>query len=190
MNILGISGSFRQASFNTSLLNAIQARLPTDWSMTITVPHGFPIYNEELRPDWPEAAQTLVQQVRDADAVIIATPEYNHSIPGGLKNALDWVSRFPEQPFKDKCVGIVGASSGRLGTVRAQAHLRQCLQCLDARVLTKPEVLVGFAPEVFSRERLDQGTDDVIRAFIESFGRFVALQLATANRYKQIEISS
>ena len=182
MKILGISGSLRQASFNTRLLEAIQRRLPEHCSMTIVVPEGFPVYNDELRPNWPEAAQAWVQLIRDADAVVVATPEYNHSIPGGLKNALDWVSRFPDQPFKEKVVGVVGASVGRLGTVRAQAHLRQCLNCLEARVLAKPEVFVGSAPEVLGAPTLDGPTDQVLRDFIAALERFTAGQLMAAQQ--------
>jgi chromate reductase len=107
--------------------------------------------------------------------VIIATPEYNYSIPGGLKNAIDWISRLPEQPFKGKRVGIMGAGSGRLGTVRAQAHLRQCFQFLDAKVLNRPEVFVGFASQVFNQGRLmDDATIAALQAFIAAAVGFVA----------------
>lgn len=182
VKVLGISGSLRQASFNTALLEAARAYLPRDWSMDIVTPRGFPIYDEELQHQgWPSAALDLAAQIRAADLVVVATPEYNYSIPGGLKNAIDWISRLPEQPFKGKTVGIMGASSGRLGTVRAQAHLRQCFQFLDARVLNKPEVFVGFAPQVFQDGRLiDDATGQAVRAFINALADFAALEKAIA----------
>jgi chromate reductase len=182
VKVLGISGSLRQASFNTALLEAARAYLPRDWSMDIVTPRGFPIYDEELQHQgWPSAALDLAAQIRGADLVVVATPEYNYSIPGGLKNAIDWISRLPEPPFKGKAVGVMGASSGRLGTVRAQAHLRQCFQFLDARVLNKPEVFVGFASQIFQDGRLiDDATGQAVQAFINALADFAAMEKAIA----------
>lgn len=174
--VLGISGSLRQVSFNTALLASTKSYLPAPWMMDIALLNDIPVYNEDLQHEgWPTAVTTLAEQIRMADLVLIATPEYNYSIPGGLKNAIDWVSRLPEQPFKGKRVGIMGASSGRLGTVRAQAHLRQCFQFLDAKVLNRPEVFVGFAGQVFNEGRLmDDATITALQAFIAAAVEFVA----------------
>lgn len=170
IKVLAISGSLRQQSYNTALLRAVQALAPQDWQVDIHVPKGYPVYDDDERQQgWPEAVQALEKAVRAADCVLIATPEYNYSIPGGLKNVIDWVSRLPDQPFKDKLVGIMGVSAGRLGAVRGQIHLRQCFQFLDSQVLSRPEVIVGNAAQVFQNGELtDDGTKDAVRAFIDA----------------------
>lgn len=168
IRILAISGSLRQQSFNTALLRAMEGMAPAEWSISLRIPRGFPIYDEDLQKQgWPAPVTGLEQDIRDADCVVIATPEYNYSIPGGLKNAIDWVSRVPDQPFKGKLVGIMGASGGRLGAVRAQLHLRQCFQFLDARVINRPEVLVGNAAQMFQDGVLaDPASREALGAFI------------------------
>lgn len=165
---LGISGSLRAASYNTALLESARQYLPSDWNLNVVVPHDFPIYAEEIQQQgWPAAVEDLALRIRSADLLLIATPEYNFSIPGGLKNAIDWISRMPDAPFKGKHVAILGASSGRLGTVRAQMHLRQCLQFLESKVLSRPEVFVGLAGEAFRDTRLvDKPAQDALQSFI------------------------
>jgi len=151
LRILGISGSLRAASYNTALLQAARELLGPDVTLEIASLRGIPLYDEDERQQgWPPAVSALGEAVRRADAVLIALPEYNFSIPGVLKNALDWVSRLPEQPFARKPVALMGASTGRLGTARAQPHLRQCLQYLDARTLNKPELFVAQAAQAFT----------------------------------------
>lgn len=173
IKILAISGSLRQKSFNTALLRALQDMAPTQWNVALHIPRGFPVYDEDLQKQgWPAPVTGLEQDIRDADCVVIATPEYNYSIPGGLKNAIDWVSRLPDQPFKGKLVGIMGASSGRLGTIRAQLHLRQCFQFLDARVIGRPEVLVANAAQMFQDGVLaDTASREALGAFIAAVQR-------------------
>jgi chromate reductase len=109
--------------------------------------NGIPVYDgdDEDANGVPQIVQDLAEQVRRAHGVLIATPEYNFSIPGGLKNATDWISRVANQPFKDKRVGIVGAAGGPLGTARSQYHLRQNLVGLEALTMSKPEMFVGMA---------------------------------------------
>ncbi len=172
--ILGISGSLRAKSYNTALLHVISDALPDDWTMEIITPIGLPLYNEEIQDEgWPTPMLHLVDKIRTADVVIIATPEYNYSIPGGLKNAIDWISRVPDQPFKNKPVGIVGAAGGRLGTVRAQLHLRQCFQFLEARVMSRPEVLIGTAHQAFSNGALvDPSSRAALQDFIDALVAF------------------
>jgi chromate reductase len=159
-SILGISGSLRAASFNTGLLRAAQELAPAGVSVTIADIGAIPLYNEEVyQAGFPAAVATLRAQVQAADAVILATPEYNYSIAAPLKNAIDWVSRPPApQPFDGKPVAIMGASAGRLGTARAQYHLRQVLVFLNAHVLNKPEVMVGAAGQAFADGRLTAQT--------------------------------
>jgi len=124
-----------------------------------------PLYNEDLheRGD-PAEVIKLKEQIAKADAVLIITPEYNYSVPGVLKNAIDWVSRPPEQPFSGKPVAIMGASPGKFGTARAQYHLRQTFVCLNAAVLNKPEVMVGGVMGLFDEN--GQMTDQPTREHI------------------------
>ena len=122
---------------------------------------AFRIYNEDVRSarlSGPGRAE-LGRRIAEADGVLIATPEYNYSVPGVLKNAIDWVSRLPDQPFNGKPVAIMGAAAGRLGTARAQYHLRQIFVFLDALVMNRPEVMVGGASRGLRRRRRDQGRD-------------------------------
>ncbi len=166
LSVLAIAGSLRKASFNRMALEVAKGLAPDGMSITIFEGLGdIPPYNEDMRGgDDPGAAVALADAVRAADAVLIATPEYNYSIPGVLKNAIDWASRAPEQPFKDKPVAIMGAAMGGLGTARAQYHLRQCFVFLDANVLGRPEVFIGSAHTKFD----DNGAlnDDVAKDLI------------------------
>jgi chromate reductase len=172
IKLLGISGSLRKGSFNSALLRAAQAQAPDGMSIEIADISEIPLYNDDVREKgYPAPAQTLREQLREADAVLIATPEYNYSIPGVLKNAIDWASRPPEQPFDGKIVGIMGASPGRIGTARAQYHLRQCFVFLNSWVLNKPEVMVGGAANVIEDGKL---TDDTTRGFVSDLLKALA----------------
>lgn len=170
-SVLGISGSLRAGSFNTGLLRAAQELAPDGMSVEIADISAIPLYNEDVyQAGFPAAVETLRAQVAAADAVILATPEYNYSISGPMKNAIDWVSRPPvPQAFNEKPVAIMGASAGRLGTARAQYHLRQVLVFLNAFVLNKPEVMVGGAGSAFTDGKLTDGTArDLIRQQLEA----------------------
>ncbi|MCP4329638.1 MAG: NAD(P)H-dependent oxidoreductase [Alphaproteobacteria bacterium] len=146
MKIVAISGSLREASFNTSLLKAAQQLAPDDMDIDIEDISQIPPYNADLHADgFPAPVLRLAERIREADAVLIATPEYNYSIPGVLKNAIDWVSRTENQPFDGKAIAIMGASMGNLGTARAQYHLRQVFVFLNGLVMNRPEVFVGAA---------------------------------------------
>ena len=150
MHILGISGSLRKDSFNTAALRACSELLPAGVTMSVFDLSAIPLYNEDVRAQGlPEPVQRLREQIRAADALVIATPEYNYSIPGVLKNAIDWASRPPEQPFDGKPVAIIGATPGGLGTSRAQYHLRQVFVYLNGQVLNRPEVFISAAPSKF-----------------------------------------
>lgn len=165
LEVLGISGSLRKDSFNTATLRAAQELAPNDMHIRIRTLEDIPVYNEDVRAAGiPAPVQALRDEIAAADAVLIATPEYNYSVPGVLKNAIDWASRPPDQPFERKPVAIMGASPGRLGTARAQYHLRQCFIFLDSLVLNRPEVMVAGARSLFDDEgRL---TDESTREFI------------------------
>jgi chromate reductase len=150
IKILGIAGSLRAASYNRSLLKAAQELLPPATSLDIFELHGIPVFSEDDEKNPPEKVKQFKARIRESDAILFATPEYNYSIPGGLKNAIDWASRpYGDSAWLGKTAAIIGASAGRIGTARAQYHLRQCCVFLDVNVINQPEVMVGNASEAF-----------------------------------------
>ncbi|MDO8648210.1 MAG: NAD(P)H-dependent oxidoreductase [Candidatus Peregrinibacteria bacterium] len=149
LRVLGISGSLRKGSLNTNLLKAAQELAPSGISVDIADISQIPPYNADIDP-FPAAVTALKKQVEAADAILIATPEYNFSITGVLKNVLDWISRpYGKCSLDDKPVAIMSASTGMLGGGRAQYHLRQVLVEMNAHAMGKPECIVTFAPEKF-----------------------------------------
>jgi chromate reductase len=153
VHVLGISGSLRKASFNAALLRAAIASAPADVAVTVADISGIPLYNEDDRAiGFPASVVRLREQIGQADALLIATPEYNFSVPGVLKNALDWASRPPDHPFAGKPLAIMGASQSMSGTMRAQYHLRQIAVFLDMHPINKPEVFVRMAAKAFDAE--------------------------------------
>ena len=166
-SILGISGSLRKASYNTAALHAAQELAPEGVTIAIADISAIPIYNDDVRAAGiPASVLALGADIARADAVLIATPEYNFSIPGVLKNAIDWISRLPDQPFKNKPVAILGASPGPVGTARAQYDLRKVFVFLDAHVLNKPEIMISNAGTRFDAE--GKLTDETSRKFLAS----------------------
>lgn len=148
LKILAIPGSLRRASLNRALARAAAELAPAGTSVEVADLRDLPLYDDDVHAaGLPAAVQALRARIADADAVFIATPEYNHGVPGVLKNAIDWTSRGSDQPWKGKPVAITGASPGGFGTVRAQLALRPTLACLDARVLANPQVHVTNAQE-------------------------------------------
>ena len=171
MKVLGISGSLRAKSFNTATLRAAAELAPAGMTVELADISAIPLYNDDDRgAGFPSSVEELSTRIRDADAVLIATPEYNYSIPGVLKNAIDWVSRVAPPPFADKPVAIMGASPSALGTARAQYDLRKVFVYLDARVLNKPEIFISGANSRFDEAgRLtDAGTRDLIAQQLEA----------------------
>jgi chromate reductase len=166
---LGIAGSLREGSYNRALLRAARELTPDGLQVAIfenETLKQIPLYNQDVRDRGdPPAVKALKDAVREANALVIATPEYNHSVSGVLKNALDWASRPPgETPLKGKPVAIMGATTGSWGTVRAQMHLREFFVDHDMPAVQEPEVLVRDAAEKFDEEgRL---THDVTRYFV------------------------
>jgi chromate reductase len=148
IRILGFAGSLRKNSYNRAILAAAANMVPEDASLEIFDLAGIPPFNQDLEKEPPETVRQLKAKVRAADALLIATPEYNFSMPGVLKNALDWGSRpYGDNVFDDKPVAIMGASSGMIGTARAQYHLRQTCVFVNMHPLNRPEVMVPFAQE-------------------------------------------
>lgn len=177
LNIVIISGSLREGSLNTALARTLIEMAPNGLRIELADIVGIEIYNQDVEKQGiPENVAALADRVVAADGIIFATPEYNYSIPGGLKNAIDWLSRLKPQPLAKKPVGIVGASMGALGTARAQYHLRQTLVFLDAYAMNKPEVFVAAAHTKFDETgRLtDDATRKVLASFLDSFASFVS----------------
>ena len=179
IDIVGICGSLRGASINRMLLNLAGECLPSvstlqehDWS-------EIPPFNADVMAHGlPASVVALRERIRQADAVIIATPEYNFSVPGMLKNALDWVSRGDDQPLQHKPVAILSATPGPLGGARVQYDLRKVLLFMNAAVLVKPEVFVGFAPQKFdaSGHCTDATTRGFVQAQMDAFVQHIARQ--------------
>ena len=165
IHILGISGSLRKASYNTAALRAAQELVPEGMTLEIFDLTPIPLYNEDIREKGlPPAVEDFRNRIKSTDGLLIVTPEYNYSVPGVLKNAIDWASRPPDQPFDGKPIAIMGASPSFLGTARAQYHLRQCFIYLNGIILNRPEIMIANAPSKFDGEgRLtDQKTRELI----------------------------
>ncbi len=176
-DILGISGSLRQASYNTALLRAAEGLMRTDMSMEIFDLSPLPMFSQELENPFPESVVHFRTLLAQADAVLIAAPEYNASISGVLKNAIDWASRPPQNPLNGKPVAIMGASKGNFGTLRAQLHLRQILTHVGALPLGKPEVLVARAEQVFNAEGklVDPATGGYLQDLLTALASWIQL---------------
>ncbi|MCS7235965.1 MAG: NAD(P)H-dependent oxidoreductase [Armatimonadota bacterium] len=170
VRVLGFAGSLRRGSYNRALVRAAAEVAPEDVRVEVFDLDGIPLYNMDVEQQGlPEAVVAFKRAIREADAVLIATPEHNWSFPGVLKNALDWAARpSGDNPFRGKPVAVVGATTGQWGTLRAQLHLRQVLAYLETHPLSRPEVLVTHAREKFDAEgRLaDEGTRTRLRELL------------------------
>jgi chromate reductase len=178
MNIVAICGSLRSGSFNAMLVRTLPLLAPE--GMTIVAAPSLadiPPYNADVQADgFPPSVLALGEALTRADGVIIVTPEYNYSVPGVLKNAIDWLSRLPDQPFRNKPVALQSASQGALGGARAQYHLRQILVFVEALVFNRPEVIIaGIQGKVAPNhgELTDEPTRAMITQQLSSFHSFV-----------------
>lgn len=171
VTILGIAGSLRKDSYNRAALNAAQHLVPPNASVGIFELDGIPPFNQDEESTPPQRVQDLKASVRAADAILLVTPEYNYSVPGVLKNALDWASRpYGENAWNEKPVAIMGASIGQIGSARAQYHLRQMFVFLNMHPINQPEVFITNAAEKFDREGglLDTTAVGLIRQLLEN----------------------
>lgn len=182
LQILGISGSLRQTSYNTALLRAAMELVPPDMALEIYDLTPLPMFNADREKPFPAAVAEFRARMAQADAVLIATPEYNSSVSGALKNALDWASRTPLPPLKEKPVALMGASIGNFGTVRAQLHLRQIVTHIGALPLAKPEVLVARAEQAFNAEGklIDEMARGFLRDLLLALGQWTRRLSATS----------
>ena len=181
--ILGIAGSLRRASFNRGLIRAAAEVAPRGMRVDVHEIGDVPLYDGDIEAQGdPEAVLRLKAAVAGADGLLLATPEYNHCIPGVLKNAIDWASRPARQSvLTGKPVAVMGASTGRGGTARAQAHLRDGLTYTNGYVLPLPEVLVPLVGEKADAEGnlVDPDTRDEIHDLLKAFGAWIRRLRAT-----------
>jgi chromate reductase len=181
-NVISICGSLRKGSYNRMLMRSLPALAPPGMSIAEAPSFAaFPLYNADIQgaSGFPPEVILLADAIRAADGVVFCTPEYNFSLPGGLKNALDWVSRLPKQPFAGKPVAIQSASPGPLGGARVQYDLRRMMVFLDALALNKPEVFVGGCASRFD-DKTGALTDEATRGFVKqqlaAFATFIGVQ--------------
>lgn len=179
LRVLGFSGSFRKDSYNTTLINAAAEVGPDDLKITIYDYREIPFYNADLDTDErrPAEVNALKKAITDADAVLIATPEYSHSIPGGLKNMLDWASRpGGKSPLNNKPAGMMSASTGAVGGARAQEHLLHVFHGILMRTMPHGGIVVGKAADKFENGRLtDEATRSFLAKYLEQFASWVRL---------------
>jgi chromate reductase, NAD(P)H dehydrogenase (quinone) len=180
LNVITVCGSLRKGSYNAMVQRALPSLAPEGLVLSEAPSYAaFPLYNADVQnaTGWPAPVTALADAIRAADGVIIVTPEYNFSIPGGLKNAIDWVSRLPNQPFAGKPVALQSASPGPLGGARVQYDLRRAMVFLDAFVLNKPEIFVGGCASKIDEETgelKDETTRNFIKQQLAAFVKFIA----------------
>jgi chromate reductase len=180
LNVLTICGSLRKGSYNAMVQRALPALAPEGMTLKPAPSFAeFPLYNADIQNStgFPGPVNTLADAIRAADGVVFCTPEYNFGIPGGLKNAIDWVSRLPNQPFAGKPVALQSASPGPLGGGRVQYDMRRSMVFLDAFTLNKPEIFIGNCAAKFDEktgELKDEGTRGFIKQQLAAFATFIA----------------
>ena len=175
LKILAFAGSLRVGSYNKALLRAATNLLPDNATMEIFDLDGIPPFNQDLEMNMPEKVTEFKSKIREADAILIATPEYNYSVPGVLKNAIDFASRpYGDNPFDDKPVAIMSASIGMLGGARAQYHLRQMFVFLNMHPVNGPEVIVTFAQNKFDTngKLIDENTSKFLKQLLENLANW------------------
>src|ERR1700728_3381324 len=179
LNIVSLCGSLRKGSYNRMVMNALPALAPAGMTFTEAPSFaGFSIYNfdDQESGGIPPAVQKFADAIRAADGVIFNSPEYNFSIPGGLKNAIDWVSRVKDQPFAGKPVALQSAANGMLGGGRMQYDLRRSMMFLDALTLNKPEIFIGNCSQKIDAQTgqiTDQQAVGFIRQQLAAFAKFI-----------------
>lgn len=186
LKILGIPGSLRRNSYNKGLLRAAQQLVSANAEIDIFDLQGIPLFSEDEEKNPPERVLEFRRKIREADAILFATPEYNYSMPGVLKNAIDWGSRpYGQSAWHGKPAAIMGASVGVLGTARSQYHLRQVFVALDVKDMNQPELMIANAGQKFDTEGnlKDETTKQHLQRFLTAF-------VAHVHRYQAIGVSA
>lgn len=176
LKLFGICGSLQKKSLNRNLLRAAQGLVPDGVELSLNELHEIPLYNQDVfDAGLPDGVKAFRDGIAAADGILVASPEYNYSISGVLKNAIDWASRPPKPPLTDKPLGIMGASPGTLGTVRGQLALRQVCIFTNMIPMNKPEFLMAGAPSKFDAEGnlTDEESKKKLRDFLAAFATFV-----------------
>jgi chromate reductase len=184
LNVLTICGSLRRGSFNAMVQRALPSLAPEGMALKPAPSFAeFPLYNADIQNStgFPGPVNVLADAIRAADGVIFCTPEYNFGIPGGLKNAIDWVSRLPNQPFAGKPIALLSASPGPLGGGRVQYDMRRAMVFLDAFTLNKPEIFIGNCASKFD-EKTGELKDEATRGFIKQQLAALAALIAQLSR--------
>lgn len=175
LKVIGFAGSLRSGSYNKALLHAATDLLPGDLELEIFDLDGIPGFNQDIEVDMPIKVKDFKSKIREADAILIATPEYNYSVPGVLKNAIDWASRpYGDNAFNEKPVAIMSASIGMLGGARAQYHLRQMFVFLNMYPINGPEVMVTFAQDKFDADGklIDENTKKFVSQLLQNLANW------------------
>ncbi|KAF0811611.1 Chromate reductase [Andreprevotia sp. IGB-42] len=172
--VLALVGGISSTSINQSLFRALQKLAPAGYELTQFDIKTLPYFSQDLEADPPQEAKTLREQVQAADAILFITPEYNRSIPGVLKNAIDWASRpYGQSKWDGKTAGVLGASVGAIGTFGAQHHLRQTLAYLNLRVLGQPEAYLNISQSLENGEITNEKTLEFLRGYWQTFSEWV-----------------
>jgi chromate reductase len=185
-NVVGFAGSLRRGSYNRALLRAATELAPPALHIVIYELDEIPLYNGDTEAaGTPPSVVQLRDAIRKADGLLIATPEYNHGVPGVLKNTIDWLSRPPrDSALNGKVAALMGASPGITGTARGQSQLRQAFVFTNTYALLQPEVLVGRAHEKFDADGrlVHEATRDFLATFLQRFTELIALHAAGGRR--------
>jgi chromate reductase len=171
IKVLGLSGSFRKGSFNTLMLHTAQELAPAGMSIEIYDYRDIPLYDDDVRmAAYPPVVQKFRAAIAASDAILFASPEYNYSVSGVLKNAIDWASRAPNMPFDGKTGAVMGASQGVIGTARSQRDLRWIMSGLNVYMVNLPHVYLGAAQQKFDAQGklTDQAARDFIKQLLEN----------------------
>ena len=167
IKIVGIIGSLRKDSYNKMLFNASKELIPDGVELVEANISDLPLYNDDLMENIPESVKKFKNDIKDADAFLFVTPEYNYSVPGVLKNAIDWAS-MPDNVFSKKVGAIMSSSTGMIGGARAQYHLRQSFVYLDARIINRPEVIISSVDRKINErgEFSDEGAEKFMKELL------------------------
>ena len=178
IKLVAFCGSLRKGSFNRMALQAFAERAPAGTTVETIEIGDWPLYDADIQAQgFPDKVQAAQKAMLAADGIVFASPEYNYSVSGVLKNAIDWLSRMTPQPFAGKPMAVFGASGGPLGTARAQYHLRQMMVFLDGRFINKPEVMIGAAQTKFVDGKFN---DEVGAKLLTDLGAALALAIRQA----------
>jgi len=184
IKLVAFCGSLRKGSFNRMALQVFAERAPAGTTVE-TIEIDWPLYDADIQAQgFPDKVQAAQKAMLAADGIVFASPEYNYSVSGVLKNAIDWLSRMTPQPFAGKPMAVFGASGGPLGTARAQYHLRQMMIFLDGRMINKPEVMIGAAPSKFADGKF---TDEVGAKLLADLGAALVLSVRQHKAHSHVK---